>query len=311
MHGKLFIAIIYIFLIKIISQCSSKGALAKFYHRESKTCHKYFTRGACQAGKLFLPNQTCSCDESLSQFHNETHQCYALGTSGPCLNHGFEYIVTKGEKHASCRCKADYVMMRDGLCYRLYTRGPCDEGSVVSEENICIKNPCQKNFLFFPQEKTCYRIGSRGPCKFNQVVVFDFNVKVSLDGVSYNGQCGCAGIIKNLDQQCLRDEADDEGASNSMCESPLVEFKGGCFQLYSRGPCGNGQWLAPAKDHTNSRSVKCHCKPGYAPYDNIETEYGVSGCHSPSVLLARFLNGNKTNYKFGFQRWNHVVDVVA
>jgi hypothetical protein len=182
----------------------------------------------------------------------------------------------------------------------------------VSEERTCITNPCQKNFLYFPHEKTCYRIGTRGPCRKNQVVVFDFNVKVSLDGVSFNGRCGCAGIIKNLDQQCMRDEEDDEDNTNdSMCESPLVEFKGGCFQLYSRGPCGNGQWLEPSKQHTTSRSVKCQCKPGYTPYDTVENEYGVSGCHSPSVLLARFLNGNKTNYKFGFQkRWNQV-DVVA
>lgn len=257
---------------------------------------------------MFLPNQNCGCDETLPHYHNTTHKCYALGSSEPCLNHGFEFVIGDNEKYAKCRCKADYVKMNDGFCYRLYTRGPCDEGEVVSSENTCIPNPCQKNFLYFPYEKTCYRIGSRGPCKPNQVVVFDFNVKVSLDGVSYNGQCGCAGIIKNLDQQCLRDEED--GEEQTMCEPPYVEFKGGCFKLYSRGPCGNGQWLEPIKDHTKSKAVKCQCRPGYAPYDNVETDYGVSGCHSPSVLLARFLNGNKT-YKFGFQRWNHVVDVAA
>lgn len=212
-------------------------------------------------------------------------------TSGPCKNHGYEFVLNStDDKYASCRCKSGYVKMQDGLCYRLYTRGICEDGNVISDENTCIPNPCQKNFLYFPHEKACYRIGSRGPCRPEQVVVFDFTVKVSLDGISYNGMCGCSGIIKNLDQSCLRE--DDK--PKSMCSSPLVEFKGGCFQLYSRGPCGMGQWLEPNKDHTSSRSVKCQCKPGYAPYDSVETEYGVSGCHAPSVMLARFLNGNKT-----------------
>lgn len=234
-----------------------------------------------------------------------TNQCYEIGTSGPCPNYGYEYKIIADDQHASCKCKKNYVMMDDGLCYRLYTKGPCESGQIVSDTNSCIVNPCKKNFLYFPLEQTCYRIGSQGPCNTEQVVVFDLTVKVGLDGISYNGMCGCSGIIKNLDQTC----STEDDAPKTLCESPLVEFKGGCFQLYSRGPCGIGQWLEPSKLHTSAKTVKCQCKPGHKPYDNVETEYGVSGCHSPSVLLARFLNGNKT-YKFGFQRWNHV-DVGA
>lgn len=121
--------------------------------------------------------------------------------------------------------------MNDGLCYRLYTKGSCDDGQVVSDTKTCIKNPCQKNFLFFPHEQTCYRIGSQGPCRPDQVVVFDFTVKVGLDGISYNGMCGCSGIIKNLDQSCLK----DDDSPKTLCDSPLVEFKGGCYSLYSKG----------------------------------------------------------------------------
>lgn len=191
--------------------------------------------------------------------------------------------------------------MQDGLCYRLYTKGPCSDGQVTSDVKTCISNPCQKNFLYFPHEKTCYRIGSQGPCRPEQVVVFDFTVKVGLDGVSYNGMCGCSGIIKSLDQSCLI----DDDSPKTLCDAPLVEFKGGCYSLYSKGPCNVGQWLEPNKLHNSSKAVKCQCKPGYVPYDKVETEYGVTGCHGPSVLLARFLNGNKS-YKFGFQRWNQV-----
>jgi hypothetical protein len=81
------------------------------------------------------------------------------------------------------------------------------------------------------------------------------------------------------------------------------------ISIIPEGPCQTGQWLELNKLHNSSKSVRCQCKPGYVPYDKAETDYGVSGCHGPSVLLARFLNGNKT-YKFGFQRWNRV-EIVA
>lgn len=234
----------------------------------------------------------------MPHYHNDSNQCYELGSSGPCPNHGYEFTVNEKDQQASCKCKSGYVVMSNGLCYRLFTKGPCQDGEVVSDVKTCISNPCRKNFLYFPNEKTCYRIGSRGPCRIEQVVVFDFTVKVGLDGVSYNGMCGCSGIIKNLDQSCLR----DDNSPKTLCPSPLVEFKGGCYELYSKGPCNVGQWLEPNKI---TKSYRCQCKPGYVPYDKNETEYGVTGCHGPSVLIARFLNGNKT-YKFGFQKWNHV-----
>lgn len=275
--------------------------LATFFHRETKTCHRHFTQGICPAGKLFLPSQTCGCDSNLPHYYNETNQCYEIGSSGPCANHGYEFTINGTDQQASCKCKAGYVLMQDGLCYRLYTKGPCSDGQVTSDVKTCISNPCQKNFLYFPHEKTCYRIGSQGPCRPEQVVVFDFTVKVGLDGVSYNGMCGCSGIIKSLDQSCLI----DDDSPKTLCDAPLVEFKGGCYSLYSKGPCNVGQWLEPNKLHNSSKAVKCQCKPGYVPYDKVETEYGVTGCHGPSVLLARFLNGNKS-YKFGFQRWNQV-----
>ena len=213
------------------TKCSDEGSLAKFYHRESRTCHRHFTQGICQYGKLFLPSKTCGCNENLPQYHNATNACYELDTSGPCANHGYEFTVTADDSHASCKCRPGYVVMHDGLCYRLYTKGSCEEGQVVSDTKTCVKNPCQKNFLYFPREQTCYRIGSQGPCRTDQVVVFDFTVKVGLDGISFNGMCGCSGIIKNLDQSCLK----DDDSPKTLCDSPLVEFKGGCYSLYSKG----------------------------------------------------------------------------
>lgn len=277
------------------------GFLGFFYHHETKTCHQHFTQGLCPVGKIFLPSKKCGCELDLPQYYKKTDQCFEIGSTGPCPNHGYEFTFDEKNQEARCKCKTGYVVMPDGLCYRLFTKGPCKNGDLVSDVNTCITNPCQKNFLFFPREKTCYRIGSQGPCRDEQVVVFDFAVKVGLDGISYNGMCGCSGIIKNLDQSCFK----KEDSAETLCAAPLVEFRGNCYELYSRGPCNVGQWLGPNKLQNNSKAIKCQCKPGYVPYDKAETEYGVSGCHGPSVLLARFLNGNKT-YKFGFQKWNNM-----
>lgn len=52
-----------------------------------------------------------------------------------------------------------------------------------------------------------------------------------MDGVSFNGICGCVGVIENLDQSCL---TEDE-VPITHCPTPLVEFKdtATCHELYS------------------------------------------------------------------------------
>lgn len=188
--------------------------------------------------------------------------------------------------HASCECKEGYANWIDGQCYRLYTRGPCDAGEFLVNSTTCIKNPCGKGRLYFPEQRTCYRIGSQGPCSLYQVVVFDFTARPSLDGISYNGVCGCSGIISSLDQKCS-----PEDVQESPCQSApgMVEINGQCHKLYSRGPCGPGFWLAPRKivKRNDKRGATCQCRPGYTQY---ETEGGIVGCYAPSVGIARYLN---------------------
>lgn len=150
-----------------------------------------------------------------------------------------------------------------------------------------------------PEEKTCYLIGSRGPCSLNRVVVFDFTTRPSIDGISYNGVCGCAGIISNLDQSC-----DEQNPLANACSSSpgMVEVNGVCHKLYSRGPCGPGEWLELRKSPHKIRTAICVCKPGYTSY---ESENGIMGCHAPSVGIARYMNNihyNKT-YKFEFKQY--------
>lgn len=70
----------------------------------------------------------------------------------------------------------------------------------------------------------------------------------------------------------------------------MVEINGQCFKLYTRGPCGPGQWLEPRKiiKRNDKRGAHCQCRPGYTQY---ESETGTIGCYAPSVGIARYLNG--------------------
>ena len=204
---------------------------------------------------------------------------------------------------AECKCKEGYVPWTDGYCYKLYTKGPCENGFFVEDSNKCMENPCDRGRLYFPQEKTCYRIGAQGPCSIHQVVIFDFTTRPSIDGISYNGICGCSGVIKSLDQTCGEDDSD---MPKSACEGTpeMVELNKQCYKLYTRGPCGPGQWLEPKKlPNRNVKSATCQCRPGFTPYDK-NTENGVTGCHAPSVGIARYLNSkNYKNYRFAFMRF--------
>lgn len=185
------------------------------------------------------------------------------GTTGPCPAGHLFTVPDNGiqNQHAVCQCKESYTSWSDGQCYRLYTRGPCGPGEFIVNSTACIKNPCGKGRLFFPEEKTCYRTGSQGPCNFNQVVVFDFTARPSIDGISYNGVCGCSGLINSWDQQCQPEEI----VENPCHSTPgMVEINGKCYKLYTRGPCGPGLWLEPRKiiKRNDKRGAHCQCKPG-------------------------------------------------
>lgn len=243
----------------------------------------------------------------LPHYYNQTHSCYELKTTGPCAP-GHEFVINSLNEYddvkAECKCKDKYSKYTDGYCYRTYTVGPCEDGNFLVDTNKCMKNPCNKGFLYFPNEQTCYRIGSPGPCSTNQVVVFDFTTRPSIEGISFNGVCGCSGIINNLDQSCLEDDGDVKNINPCDSTTGMIEIKGECYKLYSQGPCQPGQWLEPKRPPGKFKSAKCQCKPGFTPYDNKQTTMGVSGCLAPSVGIARYLNGkNYKNYTFGFQRF--------
>lgn len=217
------------------------------------------------------------------------HSRLAAGTTGPCpIGHLFTIAdsATKSA-HATCQCKEGYVHWSDGQCYRTYTRGPCAVDEFLVNATTCIKNPCRKGYLFYPEHTQCYRIGEQGPCDLNQVIVFDFTARPSIDGISHNGVCGCKGIITNLDQKCSPDDI-----VSSPCQSVpgMVEINRQCYKLYTRGPCGPGFWLEPRKiiKRNDRRGAHCACRPNYTQY---ESEDGIVGCYAPNVGIARYLNG--------------------
>lgn len=205
-------------------------------------------------------------------------------------------------QYARCQCKEDYVPWSDGLCYRLYTRGPCNSDEFVTNINTCEKNMCSRNELYFPNQQQCYQIGSRGPCNSNQVVVFDFTAQSSVDGISYNGLCGCSGIISSLDQQCSSETGQYK---MKTCESTpgMAEFEGKCYKLYTRGPCGQGQWLQPSLDGLQPK-WKCACRPGYTtthnetmwlPSENVLQRHRCNAL--PTINLTRFLTESIKSYR--------------
>lgn len=162
--------------------------------------------------------------------------------------------------------------------------------------------PCKRNRLYFPREKTCYRIGSRGPCPIGQVVLYDHSSRPSIDGISYNGICGCPNELKATGK-CLEE--------NKSCEHlpGMFAIKKQCYKLYTQGPCGQGEWLVAKRQRRNDdnsnweivkndKKVRCECRPGYTRIISDDFESGVetnslSGlgeCQPPAVGLAKFLN---------------------
>ncbi|XP_017893028.1 uncharacterized protein LOC108632765 [Ceratina calcarata] len=281
--------------------CSAQGELGGYHWPGNPgSCHEHYTKGPCtEPGELFLPGSVCGCHSKLPHYHEPTRMCYQLGGIGPCpQGHHFvitNTVTTEDVPKARCVCKPGHVLYENGLCYRLYTRGPCETGYMLANSS-CISVPCKRGRLYFPQEKTCYKIGTKGPCPSGQIVLYDYNVRPSIDGISYNGVCGCTNTLRNSGK--CSDES-DEG-----CESTpgMVEINKTCYKLYTQGPCTSGEWLVAKrlpkqglwKTQGSESRARCECRPGYKRIAMTELEsnnlLSPSGCQPPAVSLAKFLN---------------------
>ena len=133
----------------------------------------------------------CGCSSDLPQFHNETKGCHPLGTTGPCPP-GHEFVQPgTAQGSAKCQCKGQHAFWPEtGACYREYSRGPCQAGSMIlpatpplTNRTQCVSLPCARGFLYIPEARGCYRAGTRGPCPTGKLVVFE-----DFAGVSYKGR---------------------------------------------------------------------------------------------------------------------------
>lgn len=117
------------------------------------------------------------------------------------------------------------------------------------------------------------------------MVIFDFEARPSIDGVAYNGVCGCVGLLSiDKPNACNETRMVDDDCS-TMPGMRIVD--GMCHMLYTKGPCKDGEWLVPK---SNSTSTECSCKPGFT---KSEDEIG-NVCLHPTVTLAKYLNENYT-----------------
>lgn len=234
------------------------------------------------------------------------------GGIGPCPQ-GHHFIVTNTITNeeivqAKCVCKPGHVLYENGFCYRLYTKGPCENGYMLINSTTCIPVPCKRGRLYFSQEKTCYKIGTRGPCPNGQVVLYDYNIRPSVDGIGYNGVCGCINILTDS-KKCSEE-------INVSCESTpgMVEINKTCYKLYTQGPCTAGEWLVARrmpkqslwKNEGSEPRARCECRPGYKritdgpQISELESNnlFSLGGCQPPTVSLAKFLNGRVKSINF-------------
>ncbi|XP_046666163.1 platelet endothelial aggregation receptor 1-like [Homalodisca vitripennis] len=327
-------------------RCDDNGRLGRYYWPPSGTCHPHFTSGPCpERGQLFLPEGKCGCHPGLQQYHNSSGLCYQIGTVGPCptghyftLPEHFDHDTALSEPvHAECRCKTGHVQWHeDGNCYRPYTRGPCPQGQMFSvnlqegnQTASCEPLPCPPGRLYFPGGKGCHRVGSQGPCPPGQVVLFQESVRTSVEGISYQGMCGCATQVhdgRSFYPTLRSDERTKQGGrceSNSRRDDNTVDLPtegrgfpsphvsdrcsskrgyvtwedGSCQRLYSRGACSAGQWVVP--DSSKGRRQGRGGNPGPAMgkceclpsfTPSVDPRTGQLTCQPPSVRLARYLN---------------------
>ncbi|XP_033216033.1 uncharacterized protein LOC117172337 isoform X2 [Belonocnema kinseyi] len=295
--------------------CSEMGELGRYYSPgEEGGCYEHYTRGPCaEAGELFLPGGNCGCHSDLPHYYVPNKMCYQLGGIGPCLS-GQHFVIThEGENlddqnplQATCQCKPGYVPYKNGLCYRVYTKGPCENGNILVNSTSCLPVPCRRGRLFFPLEKTCYKTGSRGPCPSGQIVIYDYSTRPSIDGISYRGVCGCTNALKNSGK-CFEDKAlncDDVPGTAFLNKT--------CYKLYTQGPCTEGEWLVAQRvpkealwQQGKFPRVRCECRPGYTRISENETSdleinnlISPGGCQPPAVSLARFLNARVRSIGF-------------
>ncbi|XP_040569721.1 uncharacterized protein [Lepeophtheirus salmonis] len=217
-------------------------------------CYKEYTRGPCPYGQLvvsdpFTNQGSCDCSSDMKMYHyNKTGECFELYDRGPCpLGHVLDFNYKTLDRQ--CRCKdGHHLHVSDGNCYKLNTKGPCE-----NELRSCEGTPCllksieaidvQCNCL--PSNSTtkdgrCFQPYTTGPCRFGEWLVFNKNGE---------GVCEEKKYCKRFD--------------NWHWWSPHQR----CYRQFSQGPCRKGKLF-----YLNESGTGCHCQKEWKAYFWNETQ---------------------------------------
>ena len=157
------------------------GSLLEICHMESNKCQKLLQQGPCQENHwLVSVNNTALCTKRKcpnNMYFSEAFQGCVSPQNITCTRNKEPIVTSKGT--IDCKCKGSKVPWKDGQCYQLYHRGPCDfrEYLTISNSTLqCVINPCRRNeYVRIPNSFTgCHKLETRGPCGNRDRVGFSF-----------------------------------------------------------------------------------------------------------------------------------------
>ena len=142
-----------------------------------ENCHEIHSTSVCSFGKWLVRNRItryfecqrmpCGGNKYLASLENGT--CIpreSLNELQICKQHEEAFLTKYG--YIGCDCKETFALWpADGLCYQLYTRGPCGQGLILGVHPgqgkvECIVNPCHSDdcVALDPRDgHYCYKIG--------------------------------------------------------------------------------------------------------------------------------------------------------
>ncbi|CAB0018137.1 unnamed protein product [Nesidiocoris tenuis] len=151
-------------------------------------------------------------------------KCYKIFQKGYPCPESMELTLGKGGV-AECQCPPGTAQSpRDAICYKLFSRGPCDENEYFApiaadpkrhRWGVCVRiERCKEGEVFWPKDKKCQPAFKRGPCPQGLLLG-------EQDGI---GECKC---------------------DPAQMSSHYWEPSASCYDHYVQGPCEKGQVFLP------------------------------------------------------------------
>lgn len=187
----------------------------------------------------------CRCPPKTTQWIENGH-CYQLFTAGPCPEGSYFAVQpaassSSKRKYGACRelerCPPGHIFWpMDQTCRKLYTRGPCARGLMLTKRRGLPECRCDDELADYRAASgKCYQHYTRGPCEERGALFLE------------DRTCGC--------------------------HSGLPHYHNGtgmCYELDTVGPCHKGETFKLSPDRT---SAACECKDDHIRYRNSTSCY--------------------------------------